>query len=99
MAKNKLSDLRDHLFETLERLKDDDKPMDIARAKAIADVAQTIINSATVEVKAMDAFGHADPSEFFDRKNASALPPAKAGLDGKGSPVLTNGKSVRPTTQ
>jgi hypothetical protein len=72
VPKNKLSDLRDHLFETLERLKDEEKPMDIARAKAIASVAQTIINSATVEVKAMDAFGQADPSAFFERPQ---LPP------------------------
>lgn len=50
MAKNKISDLRDHLFETLEALKDPDKPMEIERAKAISDVAQTIINSAKVEV-------------------------------------------------
>jgi hypothetical protein len=98
MAKNKLSDLRDHLFETLERLKDDEKPMDLDRAKAIANVAQTIINSATVEVKAMDAFGQADPSEFFDQKRP-ALQPAKANLSGDGKHVLTNGSSVRPTTQ
>ena|ERR1700676_4577198 len=97
MAKNKLSDLRDHLFETLERLNDDEKPMDLARAKAIANVAQTIINSATVEVKAMDAFGQADPSEFFDQKRP-ALSPAKVG-DANGKHVLTNGSSVRPTTQ
>ena len=32
MAKNKIQDLRDHLFETLEALKDKDEPMDVARA-------------------------------------------------------------------
>jgi hypothetical protein len=58
MARNKISDLRDHLFETIEQLNDPDKPMEIARAKAIAGVAQTIINSAKVEVdmaKALNA--------------------------------------------
>ncbi len=55
MAKNKISDLRDHLFETIEALKDPDKPMDLERAKAISDVAQTIINSAKVEVDLVKA--------------------------------------------
>jgi len=35
MARNKINDLRDHLFETLERLKEGD--IDIATAKAMAD--------------------------------------------------------------
>ena len=55
--KNKMQDLRDHLFLALEGLQDKDNPMDIERAKAVADVAQTIINSATVEVKFMQATG------------------------------------------
>lgn len=55
--KNKIDDLRNHLFATLEELRDKEKPMDLARAKAIASVAQTIINSATVEVKFMNATG------------------------------------------
>lgn len=48
--KNKIEDLRNHLFATLEALQDPDKPMEIARAKVIADVAQVVINSAKVEV-------------------------------------------------
>lgn len=55
--KNKIDDLRDHLFATLEALRDPNKPMDIDRAKAIANVAQVIINSATVEVKFIQATG------------------------------------------
>lgn len=47
--KNKIEDLRNHLFETLESLKDPDKPMDLDRAKTIAGVAQVIVNSAKVE--------------------------------------------------
>lgn len=45
-----IEDLRTHLFSTLEALRSQDKPMEVDRAKAIADVAQTIINSAKVEV-------------------------------------------------
>lgn len=66
MARNKLSDLRDHLFAALEGLSDPDKPMEIERAKAIAEVAQTIINSAKVEVDAMKAIGGSmAPGGFF----------------------------------
>src|SRR5579863_7379883 len=88
MAKNKLSDLRDHLFETLEALKDKENPMEIDRAKAIAGIAQTIINSATVEVKAINALGRDQaPGEFFgvpaDRKalangRGTVAPPSRA---------------------
>lgn len=49
MTKNKITDLRNHLFETIEMLKD--KEIDIQTAKAISDVAQVIINSAKVEVQ------------------------------------------------
>jgi hypothetical protein len=65
MAKNKISDLRDHLFETLEALKDGEKPMDIDRAKAITEVAQTIINAAKVEVDLVKAVGGSAPGGGF----------------------------------
>lgn len=55
--KNKIEDLRNHLFATIEALSDEEKPMDIERAKAISDVAQTIINSAKVEVDFLNKVG------------------------------------------
>lgn len=55
--KNKIEDLRNHLFATLEALADKDDPMDLDRAKAISDVAQTIINSAKVEVDFINKVG------------------------------------------
>lgn len=61
--KNKIQDLRDHLFETLEALKDKENPMPIERAAAIADVAQVIVNSAKVDaLKLTDGVG---ASEFI----------------------------------
>ena len=42
MARNKIEHLRDHLFETIEMLKDGD--MDLDKARTIAEVAQVIIN-------------------------------------------------------
>lgn len=53
--KNKIEDLRNHLFAALEALADKDDPMPIERAKAIADVAQVVINSAKVEVDFLKA--------------------------------------------
>jgi hypothetical protein len=55
--KNKIEDLRNHLFETLEALKDDDKPMDLARARAIADVSRVLVDSAKVEVDFLKVTG------------------------------------------
>lgn len=55
--KNKIEDLRDHLFATLEDLRDKDNPMEIARAKAIANVAAAIVNSAKVENEYMKLTG------------------------------------------
>ena len=49
MARNKIEDLRDHLFEIIEMLKEND--MELDKAKAIADIAQVIVNSAKVEVE------------------------------------------------
>jgi hypothetical protein len=56
-VRNKISDLRDHLFEVIEQLKDKDHPMDLDRARAVADVAQVIVNSAKVEVAHMQVTG------------------------------------------
>lgn len=64
MPKNKMSDLRSHLFETLEALKDDAKPMDVDRARAVCEVAQALINTAKVEVQFLDAIG-AEPSSWI----------------------------------
>jgi hypothetical protein len=63
--KNKIEDLRNHLFATLEALQDNEKPMDIARAKAIADVAQVVINSAKVEVDFANATNQTIATDFI----------------------------------
>ena len=64
--KNKLPDLRNHLFATIEALLDDEKPMDLARAKAVAEVAQTVINSAKVEVEFIHAVGAVGGTGFIE---------------------------------
>jgi hypothetical protein len=55
--KNKIEDLRNHLFATLEALADKDDPMDLERAKTIAIVAQQVIQTARVEVDFLEATG------------------------------------------
>jgi hypothetical protein len=56
-VRNKIEDLRNHLFATLEALQDEDNPMPLDRAKSIAAVAQTLINSAKVEVDFLRVVG------------------------------------------
>jgi hypothetical protein len=48
MARNKIEDLRNHLFEVIEKLQDGE--IDIETAKTIANVGGVIIESAKVEV-------------------------------------------------
>lgn len=43
--------VRQHLLDTLADLRNPDKPMAIDRAKAVAEVAAVLVNSAKVEVE------------------------------------------------
>ena len=63
--KNKIGDLRNHLFAALEKLNDDENPMDLDRAKAIASVAQVVINSAKVEVDFIKATNKSNGTGFI----------------------------------
>ena len=71
MARNKISDLRDHLFAQLERLDDDQisaeqLQVELNKAKAVAQIGSVIINSAKVEIDFIKATGRIDSdSEIF----------------------------------
>ena len=71
MARNKLSDLRDHMFAALERLEDEELTTDqikneIENAKSIAMVGSVIINSAKIEIDYLKATGMIDTtSDLF----------------------------------
>jgi len=67
--KNKISDLRNHLFSVLEELTDPDSTYDIAKAKVVADVAQVIINSASVENQYLKIVGGRHGSRFIEDRN------------------------------
>lgn len=81
--KNSLADLRNHLFETLEALKDEEKPMDLDRAKAVCKVAETIIDSARVEVKFLEVTGEESNGQFFAEKRERPALPAGKVVNGK----------------
>ena len=62
MARNKLSDVRDHIFMALERLSDetltnDQINVEVDKAKAISQLAGTLIQSAKVEIDFINATG------------------------------------------
>lgn len=71
---NRIEDLRNHLFATLEGLRDEEKPMDIDRAKAVAQVAQTIIESAKVEAEYVKR-GHSLKSKFVELEEPAPFVP------------------------
>jgi hypothetical protein len=61
-----MTDLRNHLFEVMEALKDEEKPMDLERAKAVVGVAQVLVDTAKVEVQFLNAIDSSEATEFFD---------------------------------
>jgi hypothetical protein len=82
--KVKISDLREHLFATLEDLRDKENPMDIQRAKAIAEVAQVIVDSAKAENDFMKITGS---------KGSEFIPTAAPELPAPGQPRLVKGSA------
>lgn len=60
-----INDLRDRLFAALDGLADKQKPMEIERAKAIADVARVIVDSAKAEISLLSATGAKHVSTQF----------------------------------
>lgn len=72
--KNKINDLRDHLFAALEGLADKEEPMELDRAHAIADVARVIVDSAKAEVAFLNATGHRIGTGFIPLPEGEAIP-------------------------
>lgn len=81
--KNKMDDLRNHLFAALEGLADEEKPMDIDRARAVAEVAGRVIDSAKVEVDFAKVTGLTPASDFFRGIAAEHGPALGNGADRK----------------
>ncbi len=75
MARNKLSDLNNHLFAQLERLNDEDLSAEeldkeVERAKAISGIAKNVIENAKLTLEATKyaynevSKGHQLPEQF-----------------------------------
>lgn len=69
-----IDDLRAELFDTLARLKDKDAPMDVARAKAVVEVASVLVDTAKVEIAMVEATGSAGTG-FIPERVAGQLTP------------------------
>lgn len=82
--KNKIEDLRNHLFDTIEALKDAENPdaitREIDRAKAIVGVAQVLVDTAKAENQFLELSEHA-------AKRSSGFIPA-AEIHGANQPRL-----------
>lgn len=77
-----ISDLRAVLFETLDQLRDKEKPMEIERAKAVSDIAGRLIETAKVECQYLNLVGGHGASGFLE-----AMPPPAP----KPDPTKANG--------
>jgi hypothetical protein len=72
-AKNKLSDLRDHLFESIEKLRDEtlteeEFQKEVRRAGALSNLSKTIIDSAKLELRAIEVLGSEVECAFLEKK-------------------------------
>ncbi|SAK65863.1 hypothetical protein AWB80_03112 [Caballeronia pedi] len=70
---NNISTVRQHLLDTLADLRNRENPMEVERARAVADVARVLVDSAKVEVdfiRATDATG----SGFLQQPEHRAAP-------------------------
>lgn len=63
--KNKIEDLRNHLFEQLERLRESDDPKEIERAKAVADVGRVLVDTAKAEIAFIATTGKSQGTGFI----------------------------------
>lgn len=76
--------LRGHLFATLQALRDKDNPMPVDRARAVSEVARTIIETARVEVDAAKLMKRSPATPFLGNRPGLAAP-------AKGTPPVPNG--------
>ncbi|MDY7560171.1 hypothetical protein QN366_01375 [Pseudomonas sp. CCC3.2] len=77
--KNKLSDLRDHLFAQLEAVRDaseDDLPKEVQRAQSVSNISRVLIESAKVEIEYFRHIGGENSASGFIESKPE-LPPAK----------------------
>jgi len=64
-VKNKISDLRDYLFEGMERLLDDEDKFGAQEGLALAQMGKAIVDSAKAEIQAAKMMGGKRPLQFI----------------------------------
>ena len=86
--KNKIGDLRDHMFAALERLSDENLTeeqlkQEIQRAQAASEVGKIIVESAKTEILYAKVTGNQLPKKYIEEdepsKPALIRPPAEYG--------------------
>lgn len=65
MSTNHISAVRQHLLDTLADLRNRERPMEVDRARAVADVARVLVDTAKVEVDYLRATNQ-DRSDFLE---------------------------------
>jgi hypothetical protein len=95
--KNKMTDLHNHLFATLEALQDPENPMEIDRAKTVAEVAKVLVDAARVEVEMVKARGARGGGTGFIQLPADDTPPRAAHQQlGAGAPPAVQTETATP---
>jgi len=82
MTKNRLSDLNDHLFAQIERLSDEDLPLEKIdqehrRAEAMVSVADQILRTAAIQMQAAKMiydFDGSDPRPYLTTMETPGAP-------------------------
>ncbi|MFM0135052.1 hypothetical protein [Caballeronia grimmiae] len=71
---NNIGTVRQHLLDTLADLRNRENPMEVDRARAVADVARVLVDSAKVEVDFIKASG-ATGSDFMQPDDGEGKQP------------------------
>lgn len=70
MKNDDISSLRAELFATIRAVRDKENPLEVARARVVADLASQIIDSARVEVEFIAATGTSQHTGFIPQQSA-----------------------------
>ena len=87
-----LTGLREALFDTLQELRSKTDPMDIARAKAVCEVAREITDTARLEIDYQRVTGNEIGSSFLTEW------PAPGDVEAPGKPAMLTGNVKRATS-
>jgi hypothetical protein len=92
-----MNDLREHLMNTLSALRDRDRPMEVDRARAVAQVAAVAVETAKVEVEYIRAIGGNGRSPFMTPPGTPSELPAPENTGS--AEVKQIGNGTRSNTQ